>query len=135
MAADEMREITSDKWDDEIWGIAAPDTTPVGNGSPLARLVFYFGRNDHWVAEQTRDDIAKARGSKAVESGDGPKMVVCEENVVHGFCIGELFHIEITAVSALSCLLRCPANAVLGHSDIMARKVAGFIRGIISERT
>ena len=130
MAADEMREITSDKWDHEIWGIAAPDTSSERERKP-ARLVFYFGRNDHWVAEQTRDDIIKARGSKAAKNGDGPKMVVCEENVVHGFCIGMSF-IKISAVSALAW---CPANAVLGHSDIMAGKVAGFIRDIVGGRT
>ena len=106
MAADEMREITSDKWDDEIWGIAAPDTSSEGERRPPARLVFYFGRNDHWVAEQTRDDIIKARGSKAAENGDGPKMVVCEENVVHGFCIGRSSLSTVFVVSALSRFFR-----------------------------
>ncbi|KAL1953821.1 hypothetical protein VTO42DRAFT_2116 [Malbranchea cinnamomea] len=109
MAADEMRNITVDKWNDEVWGIAAPEMPFDRQNGPPAQLVFYFGRNDHWVAEQTRDDIIKARGSKVnTQGGAGPKMVLCEDNVVHGFCIG--------------------------HSDIMARKVAGFVRDILMEQ-
>lgn len=98
MAADEMRDITSDKWDDEIWGTAASETSSQGISRPPAKFVFYFGRHDHWVAEQTRDDIIRARGSKAAEVGgsqiQGPKMVVCEDNVVHGFCIGKFLLLQ-----------------------------------------
>ncbi|KAJ5322774.1 hypothetical protein N7452_011063 [Penicillium brevicompactum] len=71
MAADEMRTITSDKWGDDIWGAH----------EPVAKLFFYFGRNDHWVAEKTRDEIVK-RGEKG-----GPTMVVCEEGLPHAFCL------------------------------------------------
>ncbi|KAJ9295504.1 hypothetical protein DTO271G3_5960 [Paecilomyces variotii] len=75
MAADEMRTITSDKWSDDIWGTSRA-------GKPPSRLVFYFGRNDHWVAERTRDEIIESRGSK-----DGPTMIVCEDSIPHAFCI------------------------------------------------
>ncbi|CAG7926717.1 unnamed protein product [Penicillium olsonii] len=73
MAADEMRTITSDKWGDDVWGAAR---------EPVAKLFFYFGRNDHWVAEQTRDDIVALRGKEG-----GPTMVVCEEGLPHAFCL------------------------------------------------
>ncbi|KAJ5576005.1 hypothetical protein N7535_002931 [Penicillium sp. DV-2018c] len=96
MAADEMRTITSDKWSDDVWGAAS-------TGQLVAKLFFYFGRNDHWVADQTRDDVIAARGRKDGEMG--PTMVVCEESLPHAFC--------------------------LNHNDVMARKVAGMIRQIV----
>ncbi|KAJ5794855.1 hypothetical protein N7457_001454 [Penicillium paradoxum] len=96
MAADEMRTITSDKWSDDVWGAASAR-------EPIAKLFFYFGRNDHWVAEQTRDEIVAIRGQKGEQVG--PTMVVCEEGLPHAFC--------------------------LKHSDVMARKVAGMIEQIM----
>ncbi|OQE21492.1 hypothetical protein PENFLA_c014G01725 [Penicillium flavigenum] len=78
MAADEMRTITSDKWSDDVWGAASAR-------EPIAKLFFYFGRNDHWVADQTRDDIVAVRGQKGGEAG--PTMVVCEESLPHAFCL------------------------------------------------
>ncbi|KOS37685.1 hypothetical protein ACN38_g11508 [Penicillium nordicum] len=92
MAADEMRTITSDKWSDDVWGAASAR-------EPIAKLFFYFGRNDHWVADQTRDEIVAVRGRQGGQAG--PTMVVCEEGLPHAFC--------------------------LKHSDVMARKVAGMI--------
>ncbi|KAJ5958599.1 uncharacterized protein N7479_005749 [Penicillium vulpinum] len=97
MAADEMRTITSDKWSDDVWGAASAH-------EPIAKLFFYFGRNDHWVAEQTRDEIVAVRGRKGGEAG--PTMIVCEEGLPHAFC--------------------------LKHSDVMARKVAGMIGQIVA---
>ncbi|KAJ6155721.1 hypothetical protein N7470_006287 [Penicillium chermesinum] len=74
MAADEMRTITSDKWADDVWGIGAAR-------EPIQKMFFYFGRNDHWVAEKTRDEIIELRGRE----GLGPKMFVCEEGLPHAF--------------------------------------------------
>lgn len=81
MAADEMQNITTDKWSDDVWGVP-------GAGEPLTRLFFYFGRNDHWVAERTRDEIIQIRGRYG---GGGPKMVVCEEGLPHAFVLSEFF--------------------------------------------
>lgn len=79
MAADEMQTITADKWSDDVWGVP-------GAGEPLTQLFFYFGRNDHWVAERTRDDIIQMRGQHVA---GGPKMVVCEEGLPHAFVLSE----------------------------------------------
>ncbi|KAJ5626704.1 hypothetical protein N7528_004131 [Penicillium herquei] len=100
MAADEMRTITSDEWADDVWGVGH---TP----EPVTRLFFYFGRNDHWVAEKTRDEIIALRGQEG-GTGEwlGPKMTVCEEGLPHAFC--------------------------LLHSETMAGKVANMIRDIMS---
>ncbi|PYI00802.1 hypothetical protein BO78DRAFT_380348 [Aspergillus sclerotiicarbonarius CBS 121057] len=97
MAADEMRTITTDKWADDVWGISSSAE------EPLTRMFFYFGRNDHWVAEQTREEIIEAKGK-----GDGgPRMVVCEDGLPHAFC--------------------------LRHNDITASKVAGMVMDIVAD--
>jgi hypothetical protein len=87
MAADEMRTITSDKWSDDVWGVSRAthknDAQLVSK--PPTQLIFYFGRNDHWVAEKTREEILAARGG--MRAGRGPRMVVCEESVPHAFCL------------------------------------------------
>lgn len=80
MARDEMEEITHDRWDYDIWG---------SEKTGVSRLVFYFAEKDHWVAEETRDAIMKARGRGRGEDWK-PRMMVCEDGVPHGFCIGEL---------------------------------------------
>ncbi|KAI9372526.1 hypothetical protein BJX61DRAFT_439268 [Aspergillus egyptiacus] len=98
MAADEMRTITADKWSDDVWGVSSSGSN--GDADLLTRLFFYFGRNDHWVAEETRDEIIALRGS----AKEGPRMVVCEEALPHAFC--------------------------LRHNEIMATKVAGMIHEI-----
>ncbi|KAL4890349.1 hypothetical protein BDV59DRAFT_96975 [Aspergillus ambiguus] len=95
MAADEMQTITSDQWSDDVWGMSTVK-------DPVSRLFFYFGRNDHWVAERTRDEIIELRG----QASGGPKMIVCEEGLPHAFC--------------------------LRHSDVMAKKVAAMVMDITS---
>ncbi|PWY72906.1 hypothetical protein BO70DRAFT_381698 [Aspergillus heteromorphus CBS 117.55] len=127
MAADEMKTITADGWADEVWGVGSKSGSGPGFGSesesepepdgkdlldplPLPQLAFYFGRNDHWVAEETREEILKARGGGATAAAaagekNGPSMLVCEEGVPHAFC--------------------------LRHSEVMARKVAGLVGGIV----
>ncbi|GAT29682.1 hypothetical protein RIB2604_03100150 [Aspergillus luchuensis] len=99
MAADEMRTITTDKWSDDVWGIASSsgentnDKVHNDDNGSTSRMFFYFGRNDHWVAEKTREEIiqAKAKSSSMVggKGGTGPTMVVCEDGLPHAFCLRE----------------------------------------------
>ncbi|GBF59919.1 hypothetical protein TMEN_2316 [Trichophyton mentagrophytes] len=103
MAADEMTEISADKWNDEIWGFSSPTHA---SEDRLTKMIFYFGRNDHWVAEATREDIIQSK-TRDQQDGSAPTLTVCEDGVVHGFCIG--------------------------HNEIMAKKVGRFIRDIVQE--
>ncbi|KAL4784604.1 hypothetical protein BJX76DRAFT_213778 [Aspergillus varians] len=106
MGADEMRTITTDKWSDDVWGVSgatASESQGQSQRQLLTRLFFYFGRNDHWVAEQTREEIVAARG--ATKTGTGPKMIVCEEALPHAFC--------------------------LRHNETMANKVADMVQEIL----
>lgn len=93
LARDELRDITTDCWSADVWGSAKT------GGS---RLVFYFGRNDTWVADATRDAIIKVRGmGRGRGRGEDwkPKMVVSESGVPHEFCIkhGEEMAEEVAA--------------------------------------
>lgn len=120
MASDELRSITTDKWDDEVWGIVSEphrvhlSTSPSSSQQPVSnnnsgkaviaqppKTIFYFGKSDHWVAEKTREDIIRLRGSikgtTSTGNGNGdvisrkrPKMVICEEGLPHAFCLSEL---------------------------------------------
>ena len=95
MARDEMDEITADRWDDDIWGSAIP--SPDNRARP-AKLVFYFGEKDHWVADETREQLMKVRGR--LEGDDleewKPIMEIDTQDVPHSFCIRKwikyLFH-------------------------------------------
>ena len=67
MGCDEMRQITVDKWDADVWGAVHPSPTNV----PRPKLFFYFGENDHWVADHTRDDLMRCRGRGESDDGCG----------------------------------------------------------------
>ena len=48
---------------------------------------------DHWVADRTRDELIAARGARARGEGKeerlGPRMMIDEGSLPHGFCIRE----------------------------------------------
>ena len=83
MAGDEMREITDDRWDQSIWGAVEQPF-----GKPPPKLFFFFGENDHWVANHTRDELIAARGYQGNEAESWkPKMMIDQEGIPHSFCI------------------------------------------------
>ncbi len=93
MACDEMKEITGDAWDEEIWGASVQ-----GSISTRAKLVFYFGERDHWVADRTRDELIHARAFKADHSDEWkPRMIIDEDGIPHGFCISRSLTTEPAA--------------------------------------
>jgi hypothetical protein len=98
MARDEMLSITTDAWDEEVWGASHRSTSSY----PRAQLRFLFGQEDHWVSDATRDDLIRARASKADSEDEHwkPKMEVDEEGWPHAFCIRESHCDEITLIAA-----------------------------------
>ncbi|KAH7390533.1 hypothetical protein BKA66DRAFT_547981 [Pyrenochaeta sp. MPI-SDFR-AT-0127] len=96
MARDEMFQIDTDIWDEEIWGAAASEPASK-HPHPRPILRFLFGRKDHWVADATRDALINSRGRinyGRVEEVDGlidswkPLMEIDDrEGWPHGFCI------------------------------------------------
>lgn len=88
MARDEVLQITSDTWTDDIWG-AAHSTS---HAHPRPFLYFLFAKEDHWVANETRDELIKARGRGTSDESDEVEWKPCmeideEEGWPHGFCI------------------------------------------------
>jgi len=85
-----MFQIDTDIWDDEIWG-APPDAPPTLHPHARPTLRFLFARQDHWVADATRDALVLGRGRPEGAAGDDdwkPVMEVDErEGWPHGFCI------------------------------------------------
>jgi hypothetical protein len=96
MARDEMFQIDTDIWDEDVWGAAA-GAPASQHPHPRPIIRFLFAKKDHWVADETRDALIKARGRVAtgdVEEVEGlgenwkPIMEVDErEGWPHGFCI------------------------------------------------
>ena len=125
MARDEMQQMTSDKWTDEIWGAAHTSS----HEQPRPILRFLYAKEDHWIADESRDDVIRVRGvrvdkaGKRVSGGDGeadellgrereeerkPRMEIDEvEGWPHGFCIR--------------------------HSVPVAERVVGYVRDILEK--
>jgi hypothetical protein len=144
MATDEMRTITTDKWSDDVWGVSSSvptlseseteqDPETKSQVQPPAQLYFYFGRNDHWVAERTREEIVKARGVSKISTGNGkgpgPRMVVCEESVPHAFCLSRLFFFLLRLL--LWWRREFTDMVYLEHNEVMAGKVSDMVREIL----
>ncbi|CAG8983114.1 hypothetical protein HYALB_00004557 [Hymenoscyphus albidus] len=104
LAEDEMRSITEDRWDEDIWGVEHKDSD---SEVQAPKLIFYFGENDHWVADHSRDVLIAARGTSDSENASSkPNMLIDDCEVPHGFCIR--------------------------HSEVMAEKVRVWVDNIIS---
>ncbi|PBP22738.1 hypothetical protein BUE80_DR006409 [Diplocarpon rosae] len=85
MAKDEMDVITEDRWDDDIWGAEHEDLV---TQSEAPKLIFYFGQNDHWVADHTRDALIAARSrQEGATKSSKPVMLIDNSGIPHGFCI------------------------------------------------
>ncbi|KAG9514974.1 hypothetical protein KCU93_g9630, partial [Aureobasidium melanogenum] len=98
LAGHEMKAITTDAWDDELWGISKAQSS----NNNKTRLYFYFGTDDHWVANETRDELIAARAATGkVGEEDKPTMEVDTYGTPHGFCIK--------------------------HNDLVAKKVEQYI--------
>lgn len=99
MARQEVRMIGKDRWGSEVWGVErAVVTGAMGTDDDWKRkemrrpkLVFYFAKTDHWVADQTREELLRIRGRLEGEGEEWkPTMVVDEEDgLVHGWCIAQ----------------------------------------------
>lgn len=81
MGKDEMKVIGEETWKEEMWEIA---DEPGTGGVP--KFYFYYGRGDHWVADECRDQfIAKRNEHKKGRTS----IVVDEDDIPHAFCISE----------------------------------------------
>ena len=106
LAKDEMKTITGDNWDEEVWGAATAEGT--NNRDTInSNLIMYWGQKvnksnrlkkfdrklmssqDKWVADHTRDQLIDARGQRSHgDEADSwkPVMLRDEEGMPHDFC-------------------------------------------------
>lgn len=110
MAHEEMHTITANRWGDDIWG-AAKALGRNQSQSLRSRLFFLFAKEDHWVANETRDRLIRERGrkreSRAAEDAWKPLMEVdVKEGWTHSFCIYQSVPVAERVVEYIEELVR-----------------------------
>lgn len=145
MAKDELETINEDKWTEEVWGAATTRGTDHLD-TANSNLVFYWGKNvsysfekvhgpgitsrqDKLVANQTRDDLIRAKGhlssieNRSLSKDWKPSMFIDPDGIPHAFCLS-----ESDSPSTGSC-----ANADLRkeHSETVAEKVKSWVELIV----
>lgn len=94
MASYELLEISQDTWTNELWGETEHMEPAQNDKHPNAkterpRLYFYWGENDHWVGDNTRDSLIATRARQVGKAGDEakPQMEIDRLGIPHAFCI------------------------------------------------
>lgn len=120
MAKDELAQLTHDKWSDEFWGTSATlggafknaAADAAGNaqvqpsesstGGSHTQLHFYWGSDDHWIAQDTRDTIIQTRARVEGRDGDDlkPIMEVDSNGIGHAFCLSDSGNLIVAAKCA-----------------------------------
>lgn len=115
MSRDEMFQIDTDIWDEEVWGAAtsAPQTK---HPHPRPILRFLFAKKDHWVADATRDTLIRTRGRYSAGEGEEDVDVVGED-------WKPVMEIEERG--------EWPHAFCIRYSVPVAERVAGYVRGIV----
>ncbi|KAK2016237.1 hypothetical protein LZ32DRAFT_645368 [Colletotrichum eremochloae] len=85
MGKDEMKVITEEKWDKELWEVEEQDRGAGRKAAP--RFFFFFGKKDHWVGDHFRDHFIRAR-EKHIENG-WARVEMDDIGLPHAFCTTE----------------------------------------------
>ncbi|KAI2643734.1 hypothetical protein GGS21DRAFT_497928 [Xylaria nigripes] len=94
LGMDEMRVIGEDKWDDELWAIIQNTEAQSASSSTAAlipKFYFFFGEQDHWVADRHRDEFIRKRSKQAERT----HFIIDDTKIPHAFCIE---HSETVAI-------------------------------------
>ena len=88
MARCEMADIGVSDWEDEIWGavdnVGAVDDDDGNTKWESPKHFFLFAKEDHWVAQSTRDAIEQSMEGKAVIIIDDGSL-----GLVHAWCLDQ----------------------------------------------
>lgn len=96
LANEEMRDITEDRYGEEVWGSVSSDGAAGPESSTRPKLFFYFGENDYWMTNKTRDAIIAARAFQSTlpladrkdwQVDSRPWMEIDQHNTDHNFCV------------------------------------------------
>ena len=95
MAGDELREITTDTWHDNVWDRRSKAVDEIDR----PQLYLFWGDNDHWVKNSARDKIihdhARLTGKSVADELGRPYMEVDRTGIPHDFCIRKWLVFEI----------------------------------------
>ncbi|KAJ0114880.1 hypothetical protein J7T55_004622 [Diaporthe amygdali] len=90
LAMDEMVVISQETWAEELWEIGEE---AVAHSSDVPKFFFFFGKNDHWVANKYRDQFIDKREEHASREA-APKhkrartrIEIDEGDLPHDFCV------------------------------------------------
>lgn len=83
LGMDEMKVIGEAKWDEELWEIA---NEAEAHHQPPPKFFFYFGKKDHWVNSQHRDDFIEKRRAQVERT----RLMIDDGDLPHAFCISGL---------------------------------------------
>jgi hypothetical protein len=103
-----MHEIKEDKWHPaHLWGLlphehdvdgADTSTTETNaENTPRTKLFFYWGNDDYWVNNDSRDSLIAARAQTSdLRTSSRARMVIDQNNIPHPFSM-EVKHTKIVA--------------------------------------
>ncbi|KAL1898169.1 hypothetical protein Sste5346_003575 [Sporothrix stenoceras] len=85
LGRDELRNIGPDEWEDELWEVASAGYANEKNSKhQRPKFVILFGEDDHWVANDVRDDFIARRNAHAASRA---QILLDERGWPHDFCI------------------------------------------------
>ncbi|SMQ53327.1 unnamed protein product [Zymoseptoria tritici ST99CH_3D7] len=106
MANQEMHEIKEDKWHPaNLWGLlpheydfdGADTSTTETHDAPRTRLFFYWGNDDYWVNNDSRDSLIASRAQTSdKKTHSRAKMMIDQSDIPHPFSM-ETKHTKIVA--------------------------------------
>ncbi|KUI60262.1 Lipid droplet-associated hydrolase [Cytospora mali] len=89
LGMDEMAVISDEAWAEELWEIG---DEAVAHAHEVPKFFIFFGKNDHWVSNEYRDEFIKRREEHAVRE-EAPRhkrgrtrIVLDEADLPHDFC-------------------------------------------------
>jgi hypothetical protein len=91
MARFELLEMTNDKWPDDVWNGPVSISPSQEYAFDRPQLYFYWGENDHWIDNSTRESViaSRARKGSGKEDEGKPIMEIDAYGTPHDFCISK----------------------------------------------
>ncbi|KAK3936628.1 lipid droplet-associated hydrolase [Diplogelasinospora grovesii] len=103
LGKDELGTITEERWSEELWEVAedlkeeeeeAEAQGDRNTARSVPKFFFYFGEDDHWVANECRDEFIEKRTAHNNRGSGRTRIVMDEDGIPHAFCIN---HSEVVA--------------------------------------
>lgn len=98
LGMDEMAVIGDEAWAEELWevgGAGDDEARAAAAAHDVPKFFLFFGKKDHWVANEYRDRFIEAREEHAKREGvpvhkrGRTRIVIDEGDLPHDFCLSE----------------------------------------------